>query len=478
MPAAIAAGLLLCLPPAHAQDPQSKYTIGPGDSIGIQVNKHPEFGGIFRVDQEGKIQYSFLGDMDVSGMTKQELKEKLVQALAKYVVSPDVNIIITAFESKSIYVLGEVAKPGKYAIQSEHVTVKEAVMMAGLLKTTAEMRRAVIFSGAADQSAKDVDLSGLLFKGDLSQNYSMKSGDTLYVPSALQSFYVLGEVLRPGKYSMNSDSISVREALMVAGLPTKEAALKKARVLRKSKTMQTVDLYTLLYSAGAKEDDMLLAGDTLYVPALLEEVQQAGHNNPDFDPLRYTLGADDVLSIAVTDHPEFTGTYPVSMEGKIQYGFVGDINVTGMTKGQVEDKIKSILGAHVSSPKVSVTITEFKSKVIYVVGEVANPGRYYIRADAITVADAIMMAGLPTNGAALRKTRIITPGVEGSSTRKVNLYALLYLGDLNENLLIKPGEYLYVPSTIMTKILRMILPVSNTANSVVSIAPGAVPAAK
>jgi protein involved in polysaccharide export with SLBB domain len=468
-------GLISFFSPACAQDPQSKYTVGAGDAIEITVEKHPELSGNFHVDQDGKIQYTFVGDMDVAGMNKEQLKEKIKAGITKYVVSPEVNIIITAFQSKNIYVLGEVAKPGKYTIQSETVTVKEAVMLAGLLKTTAELHRAVIFSDSDNKTVKEVDLFALLFRGDMSQNLLLKSGDTLYVPNALKVFYVLGEVLRPGKYNMNSETISVREALMIAGLPTKEAALKKARVLRKSKSMVEVDLYALLYSTDAKQDILLDAGDTLYVPALIDEMQK--NDNANFDPLRYTLGPDDVVNIAVTNHPEFSGVFPVSLEGKVQYRFVGDINVTGMTKGQLEEKIKGILASYVSSPQVSVVITEFKSKAIYIVGEVANPGKYFMRSDTITVTEAIMLAGLPTNGAAMRKARIITPGNDGSSVRKVNLYALLYLGDLNENLTLRPGEYLYVPATIMTKILRMILPVSNTANSLVSIAPGAVPAA-
>jgi protein involved in polysaccharide export with SLBB domain len=355
--------------------------------------------------------------------------------------------------------------------------VKEAVMMAGLMDAKADLRRAVVFSGTDNKSVREVDLFALLFRGDMSQNLMMKSGDTLYVPNALKVFYVLGEVLRPGKFTMNSESISVREALMVAGLPTKEAALKQARILRKTKSLQIIDLYSLLYATQTQEDVLLNAGDSLYVPALIDEMQSNNNDNGNFDPLRYTLGPDDVVDIAVTYHPEFSGVFPVSLEGKIQYRFVGDINVTDMTKGQLEQKIKGILASYVSSPQVSATVTEFKSKAIYIVGEVANPGRYFMRSDTITVTEAIMLAGLPTNGAAMRKARIITPGNDGSTVRKVNLYTLLYLGDLNENLIMRPGEYLYVPATIMTKILRMILPVSNTANSIVSIAPGAVPAA-
>jgi polysaccharide export outer membrane protein len=133
-----------------------------------------------------------------------------------------------------------------------------------------------------------------------------------------------------------------------------------------------------------------------------------------------------------------------------------------LTRGQLERKIKKILSPYIILPEINVTITEFKSKVFYVLGEVGAPGRYLMRADNITVSEAVVMAGLPTVDAAMRKTRIITPSRNGPITRKVNLYNLLYFGDLKENLLINPGDYLYVPSTVLAKIIRIVSPVTTT----------------
>jgi len=89
-----------------------------------------------------------------------------------------------------------------------------------------------------------------------------------------------------------------------------------------------------------------------------------------------------------------------------------------------------------------------------------------MRSDSITVSEAIMLAGLPTTAAAMRKARIITPGIYGSIVRKINLYSLLYQGNLEENLVLRPGDYLYVPSTIMAKLIRIIDPVANTVGEI------------
>lgn len=182
-----------------------------------------------------------------------------------------------------------------------------------------------------------------------------------------------------------------------------------------------------------------------------------------FDPLKYTLGPDDVIEISVLRHPEFSGVYPIDQEGKIQYKFVGDIVVTGLTKSQLEEKITDIISNFVITPEVNITINEYRSKVIYILGEVGTPGKYYIRSEAIAVREAVFQAGLPTGTAAMRKCQIITPTKDGNAKiRKVDIYSLLYGGNLKKNIEMKPGDVLYVPSTVMAKIIRIINPVAST----------------
>lgn len=181
------------------------------------------------------------------------------------------------------------------------------------------------------------------------------------------------------------------------------------------------------------------------------------------DPLRYTLGPDDVIEIAVMRHPELSGTYPINLEGKIQYKFVGDIDVNGLTKKELEQKIKDIILNFVISPEVNITILEYKSKVIYVLGEVGQPGKYYMRSDSIPVREAVVVAGLPTLAAAMRRSRLVTPDKNNrTKTKTVDLYAILYGGKLKNNLEMRAGDVLYVPATIMAKVIRVINPVTST----------------
>lgn len=203
----------------------------------------------------------------------------------------------------------------------------------------------------------------------------------------------------------------------------------------------------------------MAAGESISVKP--DESQPSIESSQPDDQINYTLGPDDVIDVSVARHAEFSGVFPVNQEGKIQYKFIGDIDVNGYTKKELEARIRNIISGYVVNPQVDVTIVDFRSKVIYVIGEVGIPGKYYMRSETIPVREAVVQAGLPTVGAAMRKCRLITPGTPGRvKKRYVDLYSVLYGGNLKFNVDMKPGEVLYVPSTIMAKIFKVIAPVT------------------
>ena len=181
---------------------------------------------------------------------------------------------------------------------------------------------------------------------------------------------------------------------------------------------------------------------------------------------KYTLGPDDVIEIDVRRHPEFSGKYTVTAEGKIEYKFIGDVLVEGLTKAQLQERLQAILADYIIEPDINVQILEYLSKVYYVIGEVNRPGKFYMRGNGITVREAIIQAALPNQGASTRKCRLITPNAKGrNNVVYVNVYELLYGGNLNCNLNMKPGDILYVPSTIIAKVIQIIRPVTDTVSS-------------
>ncbi len=175
----------------------------------------------------------------------------------------------------------------------------------------------------------------------------------------------------------------------------------------------------------------------------------------------YTLGANDVIEVTVMRHPEVSGQFIINNEGNIQYEFVGDVPVIGLTKKGVADLLESKLGQYIISPEVNVKIVGYNSKVVYVIGEVGRPGKIYMQGDTITVREALVQAGLPLLSAKTGKSKLITPSANAKpETKNINVQKLLYEGDLRENLVMKPGDTLYIPPTLLSKAMRAISPVA------------------
>ena len=183
----------------------------------------------------------------------------------------------------------------------------------------------------------------------------------------------------------------------------------------------------------------------------------------------YTLGRDDVMQIIVRNQPDFTGEYIVGPEGSIQYNYLGDIPVSGMTKYEVQQVIEKMLAKYIRVPSVTVTIIGYNSKAVYVVGDVYRPGKYIMRGDVIKLREAIIAAGLPTPTAALGRTHVIKPDVNDPQVRKVDLKRILYKGKLEEDIELYPGEIVVVPSTVLASVnnflSQLLNPVTRAASA-------------
>lgn len=212
-------------------------------------------------------------------------------------------------------------------------------------------------------------------------------------------------------------------------------------------------------------DEKNNAPQTTIIPASTSPSENATQQNKilagEPNESKYTLGTNDVLEITVVRHPEVSGKYAINTEGKIQYEFVGDILLLGLNKQEAAKVIAQSLTTYIVNPQVTVKIAEYNSKVVYVVGEVGAPGRIYMRGDTITVRDALLAAGLPQLTASTEQATLFTPSDSGQVVeKKVNVYALLFKGDLRENHVMKPGDTLYLPPTLWAKVARFINPVA------------------
>ena len=184
----------------------------------------------------------------------------------------------------------------------------------------------------------------------------------------------------------------------------------------------------------------------------------------------YTLGKDDIVHIAVRGQPDFSGNFVVSPEGKIQYGYVGDIQAEGLTKEHLRDIITEKLKQYVRVPSVQVTILGFNSKAIYILGKVARPGKYAMRGDSIKIRDALIAAGLVTSHAALKRVQIIKADPTDPTHRTVNLKSVLYKGKMKDNIDLVAGDIVLVPSTVWGAISDFITNLTDPAGKAGTVA--------
>jgi polysaccharide export outer membrane protein len=184
----------------------------------------------------------------------------------------------------------------------------------------------------------------------------------------------------------------------------------------------------------------------------------------------YTLGRDDVIHITVTGQALFSGTYVIGPDGAIQYGYVGDVPVEGLSKEQVAEVLTERLKQFVRAPQVHVEIVGFNSKAIYILGEVSRPGKYAMRGDSIKIRDALIAAGLVTTYAALGKVHVIKAHETDPTVRVMNLKPVLYQGKLKHNIDLVHGDIIVVPSTFMGHVNRFVSAIVNPASRARSIA--------
>jgi polysaccharide export outer membrane protein len=145
----------------------------------------------------------------------------------------------------------------------------------------------------------------------------------------------------------------------------------------------------------------------------------------------YQIGPGDVLKITIYDHPDLTTVARVDEKGDILFPLAGSVGVGGQSTASAAQTIAEKLGAdYIVNPQVSVFVTEFRSRVVYVTGQVNRPSAFTIE-PGTTVIQAITMAGGFTPLAAQKKIKILRKinGVE-KVFKKVPLHEKLMPEDV------------------------------------------------
>lgn len=169
----------------------------------------------------------------------------------------------------------------------------------------------------------------------------------------------------------------------------------------------------------------------------------------------YTVGPQDVLKITVFDEPTLSGTFRVDSDGGFQYPMLGRVSAAGLTPRDVEAMIRARLeDGYVRRAQVSVDVEQLRTRNVFIVGEVRNPGKYPLTVQ-MTLIEALAAAGATTASAGT-EVLILRPSEGGgavplrpedadrANVTRVSL-ADLQMGRLSENVGLLEGDTLFVP---------------------------------
>ena len=248
--------------------------LGPGDLIEVGVYNVPELASKVRVSNSGDIYLPLIDYVHVEGLTQEEAQELIEKRLEDggFVRSPHVSIFVDEAMSQGVTIIGEVGKPGIYPDIGDH-KLYGVISQAGGFSQNASRKIAILRQNHTDPIRIDLPRN---LADDMSGNVDIQPGDTITVPRA-PIIYVVGDVGRPSGLLVDNGTMTVLQAIALAGGTNKTASLGGARILRKAPdggvTETKVEIKKMLQ---AKVPDVTLqADDILFVPISGKKVMVA-----------------------------------------------------------------------------------------------------------------------------------------------------------------------------------------------------------
>lgn len=293
---------------------ESDYTLGSGDQIRLDIFQVEEYSGDYPVLVDGTISLPLVGNLNVDGLTLKEASNLVSKQYSTYLKRPIVTVGLVAPRPLKIGISGEVDNAGSYEVTLDAAspnfpTVTDMIEQAGGITTLADVRNVqVTRTVQGKEISYSSDLWSLLNQGRLSQDLSLRDGDTIFIPTVDElntdelarlseaSFgiqtdepikvAVVGEIYRPGSHTVQPEKLggannaegqqqdssppTLSQAIQQAGGIKPLANVKEVEVRRRTwdgtQKILAVDLWELIKSGDIGKDIMLQDGDRIVIP--------------------------------------------------------------------------------------------------------------------------------------------------------------------------------------------------------------------
>jgi polysaccharide export outer membrane protein len=260
----------------------TNYVLGPEDQITVRVFAADDIPDRpAQIANDGMVTLPMIGQVHAAGLTVEQLQAALVTAYKKYFKDPQVTVQVNDFRSQPVSVAGNVNTPGVVQLRGNR-NLMEVIGQAGGLRAdagdsvliTRNLSEGTIpvagaFTDPSGQySVAHIDIRSIMSGKDPEGNIMIKPHDVITVPRA-RMVYVLGDVNRPGGYVMtDNETVSLTQAIALAGGWVPTAKLSGARVLRASggadREQIPADIKKIM--ENKTHDLQMRPDDILYVP--------------------------------------------------------------------------------------------------------------------------------------------------------------------------------------------------------------------
>ena len=174
----------------------------------------------------------------------------------------------------------------------------------------------------------------------------------------------------------------------------------------------------------------------------------------------YRLFKGDTFNVLVIGFPDGIGVnnITIGIDGYVQLPYVGSVKMEGMTLDEAKAVLMQSLGEYLRIPDMSLLITGYGARKVYVMGTVAAPGVHALGIDGMNAYAALASAGGWTNRARSTRIQIIRVRDDVMYYRTLNMKDYIKKHDLTQNVVLEDGDIIYVPESNGIKINEDILP--------------------
>ena len=251
--------------PAAPESPgaPAPQLLGDGDSVRVTVFQNPDLTTEARISERGSITFPLIGEVVIAGLTPEGAAARIADRLVrgKFVVRPQVSLAVQQVRSRQVSVLGEVGKPGRYALDDVSNSVTDVLARAGGINGEGDEDVVVVRSQNGKETRTAIDVAQMYRGGDLSKDMRLENGDVIYVKRAPQ-FYLYGQVQKAGAYRLQPQ-MTVMQAISVGGGLTPRGTLRGLRIERRTPDGQVSKL-SVQPTDVVRADDVIMVRERLF----------------------------------------------------------------------------------------------------------------------------------------------------------------------------------------------------------------------